>query len=436
MNNHNFCNCFCRERCVNASKGQTGPTGPMGRQGPMGATGPTGATGNTGPIGPAGGEVVARITTTMSPDEEAKVISSNQGNTTYLDFFIPRGETGPMEKIKAGFVITAEPDEKAEVTERLVDNTRYFDFVIPKGQKGDKGDTGEQGEKGEIGIQGPAGPKGDTGEKGDMGERGPQGEQGDVGPKGDQGEKGETGERGPQGPAGEKGEQGDQGPIGPKGDKGDTGPQGEKGEQGAVGPQGPKGDQGEQGLKGEKGDTGAQGERGERGATGPEEIKGGFIVSYNDNPNTFPVDGLEIASGTRLPLNRLELDQGGVITLDTDDNSIKFTQTGVYMITFSINAYVKKTGVDFSHTTDFVAVSFREVNSEKIIASANSWSYNEVGTNMVGQGMLVVDNVDNVYELINMQKKSIYLTGADVMQTISDSYFAVPMVSINIIKMF
>lgn len=379
MNNHNFCNCFCRERCVDTSKGQTGPTGPMGRQGPMGATGPTGATGNTGPTGPAGGEVVARITTTMSPDEEAKVISSNQGNTTYLDFFIPRGETGPMEKIKAGFVITAEPDEKAEVTERLVDNTRYFDFVIPKGQKGDKGDTGEKGEKGEIGIQGPAGPKGDTGEKGDVGERGLQGEQGDVGPKGDQGE---------------------------------------------------------QGLKGEKGDTGAQGERGERGATGPEEIKGGFIVSYNDNPNTFPVDGLEIASGTRLSLNRLELDQGGVITLDTDDNSIKFTQTGVYMITFSINAYVKKTGVDFSHKTDFVAVSFREVNSEKIIASANSWSYNEVGTNMVGQGMLVVDNVDNVYELVNMQKKSIYITGADVMQTISDSYFAVPMVSINIIKMF
>lgn len=421
MKNHIFCNCFnCKPRnCL--IKGVTGQTGPMGKQGPAG---PTGATGATGPIGPAGGEVVARITTTMNPEEDAKVISTNKGNTTYLDFFIPKGETGPMEKIKAGFVVTGEPDDDADVTERLVDNTRYFDFKIPRGKKGEDGLNGKNGLNGEIGPTGPQGIAGPQGPKGEQGEVGPRGEKGETGPQGPKGAQGEKGDVGPVGPQGEQGIAGPTGPQGEKGDKGDAGLRGEKGETGSQGPQGPKGDKGE------------QGERGERGATGPEEIKGGFIISYNDDPNTFPTDGMEISSNARLPLMRLELDQGNVITLDTANNIIKFTQTGVYMVTFSVNAYVKKTEVNFSHKTDFVAVSFREVNSEKILASSNTWTKEEVATNMFGQGMFVVDNTNNEYELVNVQKKSIYINGADIMQTTSDSYFTVPMVSLNIIKLY
>ena len=231
-------------------------------------------------------------------------------------------------------------------------------------------------------------------------------------------------------PCGYTGATGPKGDTGAKGDRGEPGIKGEKGEQGIQGIQGEKG---EQGIQGEKGENG---ERGPQGATGPDEIKGGMILSYNDDPQNFPVNGKEITSGERLPLMRLELDQGGVVTLNTDDNTIKFTKTGVYKVTFTINAYTKKTDVDFNASTDFVSVSFREVNSEKILASTTSWSKEEVATNMIGQGLFVVDDINNVYELVNTQRKSIYLNGADVTKTISNSYFAVPMVTVVIFKLY
>ena len=356
-----------------------------GATGPMGKTGPKGDTGATGPTGPANVDVIARITSTMEPDEEAKVISTTEGNKTYLDFFIPKGETGPMEKVEAGFVVTLDPDKAAQVIDRFNDGKHFLDFLIPRGFQGE---AGEKGDAGLNGVTGPIGPKGDKGEKGD---------------KGDPGEKGEQGIQGVQGL---QGAQGPQGPIGP------------------------------QGLQGPKGDAGDKGDRGERGATGPEEIKGGYILSYNDDPNAFPVDGKEIASKERLPLMRLELDQGGVITLDNTDNTITINQTGVYMVTFTINAYIKKSQADFSHKADFVSVAFRQENSEKVIAGATTWTPLETATNMTGQGMFVVADTSAKFELINMQSRSIYINGADIMQTLSESYFAVPMVSVNIIKLF
>lgn len=222
----------------------------------------------------------------------------------------------------------------------------------------------------------------------------------------------------------------------PCGHPGNQGPQGPPGEPGLNGIDGPKGERGEKGDKGDKGEQGKPGERGPQGATGPEEIKGGFILSYNNDPQNFPVDGKEITSGERLPLMRLELDQGNVVIVDTTENTIKFTKTGVYKITFSINAYVKKSGDAFDAKTDFVSVAFREVASEKILAAVTSWNTEEVATNMYGQGLFVVDNIENTYELVNTQQKSIFLNGADLTKTISQSYFSVPMVSIVIFKLY
>lgn len=389
-----------------------------------GVTGPTGPTGATGP---AGEQIIARSTTTIDPSGEAKVISTHQGNSTYLDFFIPKGNNGEMEKFTIGFVETIGPNERAEVTERFVDGMHYLDFKIPKG------------EKGEEGVMGAVGPKGEKGEKGDKGEIGPtgsQGEQGEIGPRGFPGEIGispiividttETVE--PDEPANVQEDV--DGLIHhltfyiPKGKTG------EKGEQGIQGPQGPAGEQGIQGVKGEKGEKGAT------GATGTIEAFSSFIISYNNDPNTFPENGIEIQSGERLPLMRLELDNGEPISLDNVENTITFNKTGVYFITFTANAYIPFEASDFNPKTDFVSIAFRQVGDEKILAAANNWSASNVAQNIFGQGMIVITDTQAKYELVNLRERSIFINGADITKTISKSYFSVPMITLSIIKIY
>lgn len=45
--------------------------------------------------------------------------------------------------------------------------------------------------------------------------------------------------------------------------------------------------------KGSKGDPGVKGDKGEKGESGFTDIHGAMIVSYNDNPQTFPRQGLK-----------------------------------------------------------------------------------------------------------------------------------------------
>ncbi len=340
---------------VVSGTGATGPMGPMGMRGPTGPTGPLGpqgargVPGEMGPTGPRGAnasELEVRSTVTMGPDEDAKVISSKEGGRIFLDFYIPKGETGDSQKIQAGDVTTLSPESSAEVSSRIIGDTLVFDFKIPRGFPGDKGERGEQGAQG------------NPGERGD------------------------------------------------------------KGDPGEVGPQGVKGD------------------RGEQGPAGPLSIPCAFILSYNDDPNTFPVVGMEITSNSRLPLNRLEAHHDDIITLDPEQNTIQFKQTGLYYVSFVTNAYIKKSDTNFNPQTDFVAVSFRENNTDRIIASANTWSNEEVAHNISGQGLLVVNDISSLYELVNTQKRSIYINGADITQTVSNSYFTVPMVSVIIVKLY
>lgn len=442
-----------------------------------------GPQGPTGPTGPAGVDVIARNTETLPPDRQASVISAHEGNTTMLDFCIPRGEKGDCPVIKAGITEVVSPSSPAQVVERLVDNTYYFDFKIPKGEQGVQGEQGEKGESEAITIDQvntisfdePAQiidtkdgnthhlsffiPQGVKGEQGEQGVKGDKGEQGEIGiseaiaidevetiPFGEPAQVIDTKEDNihflsffiPQGKTGEKGEKGDTGGYGPAGETGPTGPKGEpgiqgpKGDTGERGPQGEQGIQGEQGLKGEQGD---KGERGEQGPPGPLDIPCAFILSYNDDPNNFPVEGKEIKSNERLPLMRLELENGGIINLNTDDNSIQFNQTGVYKIIFTANAYIKNSTPDFDPSTDFVSIAFREIDSDNILAGVNAWTPDECATNMTGQGIFTVPDVATAYELINTQKKSIFINGCNVMKTVSQSYFSVPMISITIQKL-
>lgn len=270
------------------------------------------------PIRSAGGEIIVRSTTTLEAGEEARVVSTYEGNKNFLDFYIPKGDEGVCEDIKVGNTYSEDFDQEANVIDRYEEGVHYFDFMIPKGVPG------------------------------------------------------------------------------PKGDRGATGPQGEKGE---------------------------------------IEALSAYILSYNDDPTTFPVEGLEIPSNKRLPLKRLELDNGGIVTIDTNDMTIQFNKTGVYYVSFTTNAYVKHSGKDFDPETDFVSIAFREIDSDNIIAAGISLSYNECATPLFGQGMFVVADVATAYEFVNTQQRSIYIHGCNVMKTVSHSYFSVPMLSIAIIKL-
>lgn len=146
--------------------GEIGPTGPSGLAGATGPTGPTGAR------GPSGENVVVRSTTTVEPSADAKVSSFHEGNTTYLDFFIPKGERGDADKLVVEGTKTLDSNQEAVVQDRFEGGLHHLNFFIPKGEKGDMGPQGPAGPKGETGEQGQ---KGDTGAKGDMGERGPSG---------------------------------------------------------------------------------------------------------------------------------------------------------------------------------------------------------------------------------------------------------------------
>ena len=383
-------------------KGERGETGTKGATGPTGPIGPTGPKGETGSAG--GGDVVARSTTLLEPMENARVETTKENDVTYFDFYIPKGKDGVSDTVRAGTVQTMEPTENANVTDRYDNGIHYLDFDIPRGVvglQGEKGDTGPQGIKGDTGPQG---------EKGDRGETGPRGFPGEIGISEvitiDGTETVEFGE-----PA-EVQDDFDRYIHHltfyiPKGQKGDTGPQGLQGPQGI---------------------------RGEKGETGPLSIPSQMIISYGD-PTTIPATGLEVLSNARLPLERLELAYGNFLSLDTTNNTITIKDTGVYSVTFSTNAYVKKSGTDFNPLTDFVSIALRIVDTDDILAATNTWCVNESALNTFGQGLFTIATQNTVLELVNLAKKSVFITGCDVRQTVSQSYFSVPMVTVIITKL-
>lgn len=64
---------------------------------------------------------------------------------------------------------TLEPGEKAYVTVTDVDGVRYIQFGIPRGQTGEPGPTGPEGKQGPQGEPGPEGPEGKQGPQGEPG---------------------------------------------------------------------------------------------------------------------------------------------------------------------------------------------------------------------------------------------------------------------------
>lgn len=221
----------------------------------------------------------------------------------------------------------------------------------------------------------------------------------------------------------------------PQGPKGDAGPKGEQGIQGLQGIQGPQGIQGVAGPQGLKGDIGPMGPRGPQGATGPYQIRSAFIISYNNEPNSLPADGLEISTNARLPLMRKETDYGDIINLDSTSNTFTFNEVGVYQVVFTTNAWVMPADTRYNPATDFVAVGLRQVGTDAIEAAANTWTASRYANCITGLGVFVVSSLSQQYELVNLSNDTIYINGANINYTKTQSYFASPMVTMMLTKL-
>ncbi len=340
---------------------------------------------------------------------------------------------------------------------------------------------------GPTGPTGPAGMPGTQGPKGDKGDIGPTGPQGEMGPMGEaetisfgkiqmvtadddakiidtkeglehiisfEIPKGEDGAPGPKGEKGEKGDKGEDGKDGtsvtilgsydslddleknhPTANKGDAylvnedlyvysiedGSWKNVGKiRGPEGPQGPKGDTGPMGIQGPEGPT---------GPTGPEQINCGLFITYNNN---FFTNGYEVPSQTRLPLDRLESDNGGLFALNQNEDTISFNKDGVYKITFIVNAKVMfENDTSYNQFRDIVSVGFKKVGEEIIYAGATMYIPDQHSRTLVGQGLMVIrDHTQEKCELVNMTKREILLDTPKIETTLSNSYIISPLLTI------
>lgn len=187
-----------------------------------------------------------------------------------------------------------------------------------------------------------------------------------------------------------------------------------------AGPTGPIGPTGPQGKKGDIGPTGQE---------GPTKIKNAYIVTYNMNQF---VDGIPVDSEERLPLDRVELDVDQLVTVDSDDETIKFNKIGYYKISFMVSARALKTDTEFEPESDFVSIGFRQVNTDNIYVGSSKWIYNEQFDIINGQGIVAINNTDDLYELVNISPQIIYLNSPDLKHIKSISYFTNSLVNIVI----
>ena len=240
---------------------------------------------------------------------------------------------------------------------------------------------------------------------------------------------------GPMGPTGPQGVQGLQGIPGPQGVTGNTGPQGVQGLQGPqglkgeIGPTGPTGAQGLQGQQGLQGIPGERGATGPTGPAGPELLRAAYIVTFNDGT---AAQGVVVPENTRVPLDRKELDISNLVTLDSNEETIKFNAIGYYKITINVYGYIKLTNSQFNPATDFISIGLRQIGTDNIYIGASKWCYNEEVDQLTAQGILSVNNTSNLYEVVNVSKTSICLDSPDLQNINTISYFVNPFVNIVI----
>lgn len=72
------------------------------------------------------------------------------------------------------------------------------------------------------------------------------------------------------------------------------------------------------------------------------------------------------------------------------------------------------------------------VDTDNIFIGAGERSYYEEEKQIVGEGLIAIENIANAYELVNLGKTNIYLNSPDLKNISSGSYFTNPIVTILI----
>lgn len=169
------------------------------------------------------------------------------------------------------------------------------------------------------------------------------------------------------------------------------------------------------GPKGDKGDFGL--------------IKSTYLVTFN---STKTFDGIKVNSNERIPIERVELDIGSLITFDKNNNLIRFNIPGFYKISFTVSAYPAVKSIDFDPETDIVSVGFKLKDTDNAYVGVGQWVYNGEPVELYAQGIIVVNNTTDSYELVNLGKSAIYLQSPSIDNIASKSYFSNSLVTILI----
>lgn len=168
---------------------------------------------------------------------------------------------------------------------------------------------------------------------------------------------------------------------------------------------------------------------GPTGPRGPAFLRAAYIVTYNKEQEP---DGVSVPSGSRLPLERVELDVSNLITLDAQEHLLKFNAIGYYKITFTVSAYPRVTSPDFDPTKDIVSLGFKLSNTDNVYIGVGEWVFSGEAIELISQGIISVPNTNDTYELVNLSKETIYLNTPSMSNIASKSYFSNPLITMVI----
>lgn len=133
-----------------------------------------------------------------------------------------------------------------------------------------------------------------------------------------------------------------------------------------------------------------------------------------------------------MPIDRLKLDISDIVTLDTNEETIRFNVAGYYKITFTVSAYAQQSDTDFDPTKYFVVLGFRLVSKDDIFIVASEWIYYDEPTQIMSQGIISVGDIANAYELVNLSSQTIFLNTPDLNCISSSSHFTNSLITIVI----
>ena len=71
-------------------------------------------------------------------------------------------------------------------------------------------------------------------------------------------------------------------------------------------------------------------------------------------------------------------------------NNIKFRKIGHFKVSFKVNAYIKKNDTNFDSNQDFVALGFKQKDSNNIYIGASVFISDEVSREITADGILVI----------------------------------------------